>query len=82
MKPVWTERQYKIGHGDFEPGQFLTICPAPDYPEDGVLLAALGEEAESAFGKIYVQLSTEYMRAIGEALIKCCDDVESAAKEK
>ena len=82
MKSVWTERIYQIGDGDFEPGQFLTVCPAPDFPEDGVLLASLGEKSESAFGKIYVQLSTEYMRAIGEALIKCCDDVEAAAKEK
>ncbi len=77
MKDVWTEKQYNIGHGDFEPGQFLTVCPAPDYPDDGVLLAALGEKSETAFGKIYVQLSTEFMRAIGEALLKCCDDVEA-----
>lgn len=77
---AWTEKQYNVGHDDFEPGEFLTVCPAPDYPDDGVLLAAIGDKAEGAFGKIYVQLSTEYMRAIGEALIKCCDDVEAGKK--
>ena len=82
MKSVWTERSYQIGDGDFEPGQFLTVCPAPDFPDSGVLLGAIGEKAEGAFGKLWLQASTEYMRAIAEAIIKCCDDVEASAKEK
>lgn len=78
---IWTERSYSIGDHANEPGEFLTVCPAPEYPDSGVLLAAIGDKAENAFGKIYVQLSTEYMRAIGEAIIKCCNDVEAAKKE-
>lgn len=80
MKTVWTERSYQIGCGDFGPGEFLTVCPAPDFPESGVLLGALDEKAKSAFGSIFLQGTTEYMRAIGEALIKCADDVEREAK--
>jgi hypothetical protein len=79
---IWTERSYSIGDAANEPGEFITVSPAPDFPDHGVLLATIGDKAENAFGKIYVQLSTEYMRAIGEALIKCCDDVEAEAKEK
>lgn len=82
MKSVWTERTYQIGDGDYEPGQFLTVCPAPDFPDSGVLLATIGDKAEEGFGKLYLQLPTYFMRAIGEAIIKCCDDVEAAAKEK
>lgn len=82
MKSVWTERSYQVGNGDFDPGQFLTVCPAPDFPDSGVLLGAIGAKAEGAFGKLWLQGSTEYMRAIGEAIIKCCDDVERESKDR
>lgn len=52
---VWVEKKYTVGDGDFEPGQFITICPAPDFPDDGVLLATIGKDAEDAFGKVYLQ---------------------------
>lgn len=75
---VWVEKKYTVGDGDFEPWQFLTICPAPDFPDDGVLLATIGKDSEDAFGKVYLQFSKELMRAIGESLIACCDDLEGA----
>lgn len=78
---VWTERKYLVGDSDMDEGEFLTICPAPDYPDDGVLIATFGEKSECAFGKIHLQLSTDFMRAIGEAIIKCCDDVEQGRQK-
>lgn len=74
---VWTEKKYNIGYVDFEPDQFLTVCPSPDSPNSYVLLTAIGGKAEAAFGKIWLEGTTDYMRAIGEAIIKCCDDVEA-----
>lgn len=76
---IWTERNYLVG--DEDSGAFMTVSPAPDYPESGVLLAAIGDKSENEYGKIYIQLSTEYMRAIGMALVACADDVDRENKK-
>jgi hypothetical protein len=72
---AWLEKEYKVGNADSE-GHYVTVCPAPDYPEDGILLYTDGEKNEKFWGKIYIQSGTDFMRKLGEALIACANDLE------
>lgn len=72
---VYTEREYKVGtEGVLE---YLTIRPAPDFPDSGVLLYAKGKADKEYFGEVYLQLDADFMRALGRALIACADDVQA-----
>jgi hypothetical protein len=71
---AWTEVVRRVGHEDFD-GHFLSVCPGPDAPEMLVLLHSDGEKNAKFFGQIYLQASPDYMRALGEAIIACANDV-------
>lgn len=76
---AWIEKEYKVGTGDSE-GCYLSITPAPDFPEDGILLIADGDKNKAYWGEIYLQAGTDLMRRLGEALIACANDLEEAKK--
>lgn len=72
---VWSEVHHKVGDGGIE-NAYLTVCPAPDFPDNGVLLFAENDRCKEAFGPIYLQLETSLMRALGKAMIECADEVD------
>lgn len=69
------DREYKVGTEDGD-GHYLTIAPAPDFPDAGVILHSEGEKNKEFWGEVYLQGGTDLMRKIGEALIACANDVE------
>lgn len=72
---AWTEHVRRIGHADYE-GRFLSVCPGPDAPEVLVMLYADGKENADYFGPIRLECNSEFMRAIGQALIDCANELE------
>lgn len=54
-------------------GNFLTVGPSPDFPEN-VWLRAETPIGIDWFGNISLDLPAEFMRELGETLIKAADD--------
>lgn len=57
-------------------GNFITIRPSPDFPNDAVMLIAEGKENIEYFGNISLDLPKEMMKQIGQALIAVADSLE------
>jgi len=73
MSKTFSERLYRVG--DSTEGAFLTVCPGAERPE-AVLLFSDGVANSKYFGQIRIEMSSEFMRALGKALLDCADDVD------
>ena len=59
---------------DNENGAYLTVRPSADFPDTNVMILA-DKDQEEYFGAIRLDCGAEYMRKLGEALIRCADDM-------
>ena len=57
-----------------EEGLSLDVRPWPDGP-DWVALMAEGDKNEQWFGKVNIAMKPEFAKLLGEALIKCADEL-------
>lgn len=71
MSDYETEVIYRIF--DNGAGHFIHIGPSPDFPGNIILMNENSKDGEEYFGKIRLDMSAEFMRQLGSALIKAAD---------
>jgi hypothetical protein len=59
---------------DSNEGHYLSVAPSTEWPGNVILHTELSQE--EWFGKLCLDLSSTFMRELGEALIDCADEIE------
>lgn len=54
-------------------GQYVTVSPSADFG-DGNIMLFVEKDQEEYFGSLRLDLSSEFMRKVGEALIAAADE--------
>jgi hypothetical protein len=60
-------------------GSFLTVRPSPDFPEGNIMLCSEGKDNEEYFGPLRLDLSIEYIRSLGVAMVRLADEMKKSA---
>lgn len=56
-------------------GQTLDVRPSPDAPDSWVSIMTNGKDGNEWFGFNEISMKPEFARLLGEALIKCADEL-------
>jgi len=73
--PIITDTIRRIQNDE---GMTLDVRPWPDSPTNSVAIMNSDEWSEEWFGKIELPMDTQFARLLGEALIKCANEIEES----